>query len=406
MTRNVNVLVSILVVSICLSACNPMMMVRQLTAEQMQMHQQMQMKMLQQMRGNNVFGQGQVQPAGNTSEPSISEAEMGEKINLIPEVNKGVEFIKRKDGFDFNGVRHIDPEGRITAYSCNPVTGDSTYFSSTSRGTVIIKRFRATSNTGPITIAKAHKQNDGWEVRTSTGKKINGQSLTPFSKGFLVGRDSTGFLYVPGNEIIPISCPDGFAIAEFQNGDVSETGYILVEKIAVPESNTLGSLVSKTKNLGAAFGINKKEDYLLFNYHTKKQIPINVSLEGKDVAVYSGSVKSRKGGLMKEYSQVDFFESLYDKKTGLRNGGHYYWRINWFKTDSGPILIVSESGAPRVTVHNLLTGKKSVLFERLLGINWVVADKKSDGKIQVKAKLGFSTKVVEDTELFLNGSSL
>ncbi len=110
MTRNINVLISMIVISICLSACNPMML-----GEQMRMQQEMRMKMLQQMGGNNLFGQGQVQQAEKKPEPVISEAEMAEKINQIPEVKNGVEFIKRKDGFDFNGVRHIDPEGRITA---------------------------------------------------------------------------------------------------------------------------------------------------------------------------------------------------------------------------------------------------------------------------------------------------
>lgn len=402
MMKRIQAFFAAITVSMLTISCGSMMQPRQLSPAEIQMQQQMMQALQQGMAGNNLYGHAPNPIVEKKVEPAITEAEMAEKINLVPAIENGVNFIKRKDGFEFNGMRHIDPEGSISAYSCNPTTGDTTYFASTSSNTITIKWFRATVQMTPITIAKAQRKNDSWDISTVTGKNIRGKSITTFSKGVLIGRDATGFLYIPGEELMPITCPEGFQIAEFQNGDISETGYILIERVETPESDQIGSLISKTKNLGAAFGINKKEDYCLFNYRTQKQIPINVSVEGKNVAVYSGFKKSHKGGLINEYSKVDFFESLYDKKTGLPNSSHYYWRISWFNSSSGPLLIVSESGSPQVTVHNILTDKKVTMFERMLGINWVKANKRADGKIQVKAKLGFSTETIEDTEAFLN----
>ncbi len=131
-----------------------------------------------------------------------------------------------------------------------------------------------------------------------------------------------------------------------------------------------------------------------------QQTPINVSIEGKDVAHYSGQQKSHLNGLVTEHSEVDFFESLYNKR-GQPNSTHYYWRVSWFDGESGPILIVSESGYPQVVVKNLKTGKQVVAFKRALGINWAISNRKADGKIALQAKLGFSTETIDDVESLL-----
>lgn len=393
------IFVGLVIATSLLNSCMPQP--QQLTSEQLEQQQKIMLK-IQSL--SNTQSQMQNDLPINKP-PEISENELNEKIKKIPVLKNGVEFVRKKDGFEYNGKRFIDPEGTIVNYGYDSVTGDVTYFASTAQDTIIIKWCRVSTDTEPITIAKADFVNDKWTVSTVTGKKITGDKISLFSKGFVVGRESTGFLYKVGESLKSFATPDGFNIAEYQNGDVSETNLILAERAPQSENNQADSFFSSAKNLGASFGINKKEDYVLFNFDSGQQVPINVSLEGKNVAVYSDIKKQHFNGLVNECGKVDFFESLYNKY-GDPNSEHYFWRISWFETKNGPILIVKESGASsKVTIQNLKTGKKVVAFERFLGINWVVANKKSDGKIELKVKLGSSIKTISDVEELLRTKS-
>lgn len=41
--------------------------------------------------------------------------------------------------------------------------------------------------------------------------------------------------------------------------------------------------MSNLKNLGSMLGVNKKEDYLLLHAESGKTLPLNVSVDGKQV---------------------------------------------------------------------------------------------------------------------------
>jgi hypothetical protein len=92
---------------------------------------------------------------------------------------------------------------------------------------------------------------------------------------------------------------------------------------------------------------------------------------------------------------MDSYESLF-QPNGLHNMTHYFWRINWFNAGGRPILVSQEGGLTKVAATDLATGKKALIFERLMGIASFNADQGVDGKISISAQMGFSTEKKDD----------
>lgn len=332
---------------------------------------------------------------------AISEADIAKQLEDLPKVTSGANIIKKKDGFEANGRRHIDPEGKIVKFGSNSHTGDITYLAQVSREYYIIKTMRVGHD--PITIATADRSQNGWTVTTVTGKKIVGESVVPLSSGFLVARGAAGFIYSAGKGINNIAIPEDFLIAPFQNGDIQGTRYVLIERRPTDKSNQIGGIFDSVVSLGSTLGVNKKEDYALLNIDTGKQILINVSMDGKNESVYSECRK--RNSFINSCANIDFQESLFDKY-GLPNAGHYYWRISWFNAKTGPIVIVTENSLRETVAENLNTGKKATLFSRVLGINYVIVTEKPNSVISATAKMGLDNQTIEDIEDFIDKSSI
>ncbi|MBJ6723302.1 hypothetical protein [Geomesophilobacter sediminis] len=328
------------------------------------------------------------QPVNQQKSDVMTEEAFAEKIAALPKLDSGVLFVRKTDGFEANGNHYTDPEGKIVKYGTNPVTGDVTYVAQVSPQSYVIKFMRVGSE--PLLLATVDKRGSDYAITTVTGKKITGETLIPLSHGILVGRGTTGFLYTPGKGTASIPVPDGFTVAPFQNGDVEGTKYVLLER--VPVEGQVEGVVNAFKNVGSAFGISKKEDYLLLNYETRKQVAIDVSMDDKNEGNYSGCRKKKFGNVC---DKVEFFESLFDKY-GMPNAGHYYWRISWANTKLGPVAVVTENGMTKTIAENLDTGNKATIFSRVLGINYVIVTEQADGRIAAEAKLGFSKEVIDD----------
>jgi len=377
---------------------------RQPTPEEIEMQQKFMQNFLQkksQLAQNQTYqnyNQSSIPPKQNVA---ISESDIAKQLENLPKLASGANITKRKDGFEANGRRHIDPEGKIVKFGSNAHTGDITYLTQVSRESYIIKTMRVGHD--PITIATADRSQNGWTVTTVSGKKIVGESLVPLSRGFLVARGAAGFIYSAGKGINNIDIPDDFLIAPFQNGDIQGTRYVLIERKPTDKSNQIGGILDSVVSLGSTLGVNKKEDYALLNIDTGKQILINVSMDGKNESVYSECRK--QNSFINSCSNIDFQESLFDKY-GLPNAGHYYWRISWFNTKTGPILIVTENSLRETIAENINTGKKATLFSRMLGINYVIVSEKPDGRISATAKMGLDTQSIENIEDFINNSSV
>ena len=343
-------------------------------------------------------GQNKTEQPAQQQEPSITEEELTNRIATLPKVEKPVEFSRKKDGFDVNGVRYLDSEGPIVNYSGDALTGDVTYVIQTDPGKYIVKFIRVLTNTEPAKIATAEKTYGQWSIQTATGKKLKGDGLIPLSMGFAVARQASAFFYTPGGNVRNVAAPDGFNIAGFQHGEVTQSRYILVERDK-PSKESDGGTLDKLKSVGAILGINKKEDYALVNIDNGQRVLLNIDVNGKDVTVLSDCRRSGSfaGVNMNKCAKADFVESLYDEN-GLPNAEHYFWRVSWFNSNLGPLIVVREGS--KVYIKNLKENKMVVAFERTLGINWVTAHRKGDGRIEAVAKLGFSEEKIDDVEAF------
>lgn len=334
---------------------------------------------------------------GLTGAPLRSDADLAAAFAKFPALAEGVQFERFRDGFSINGRRYIDPEGKITTYAFDAQSGDYTYLAETHTGEFLLKSGRALTSGEPITIATAFKQGGTWQVTTVTGKRFTGYRLIPSSRGFVIARDNTGFRYVPGSGTTNIVAPEAFSIAALQNGDIANTGYILLER--TPESNgtqpgnSFGALLSSVKSLGNTLGMGRKEDYALLHIESNRLVPVSVSLEDKQVQVMS--MCKQKNFVIAKCEQMDTFESTF-QPNGSRNFSHYFWRINWFNVPGRPILVSQEGGLSKISATDLNSGKKVILFERTLGIANFSTIQHANGKVSVTAQLGFSSETRDD----------
>ena len=376
--KAINYIIMVTLMTIGLTSCGP-----RYTPEQIAQMQEQRMKLMQQyqsqMLASRQVQQSQPQQVQQPKKEAVTEQGLFNQIAAVPALEKGtgVLFKRAEDGFTANGERFIDFEGEITAYAFDGLTGDVTYLAEVDETHSIIKFVRATIPSEPIKIADVVRNRGSWKVQTVTGKNIAGSVLRMTSKGFVIVRNNTAFLYEPGKGVKSIAAPSGFSIAAYQTGDIASTRYILVEKIPDKEGS-FGGLWSATKALGGAFGGEGNQDYALLNIDTKKVVPLFIGYTGdKQRYTYHGQGVKTK------------------------NSGHYYWRTEWFKVDSGVYVVYVVNGIRSAKVIHLDTGLEKTIFERALGISSVVSYIQKNGKIKVVADMGFGNEAIDDLEAFM-----
>lgn len=331
-----------------------------LWAQQPQMTPEQAIQMLQALRAAQ--GQQQQMTAPVTAAPArtISEADLAAQVSRYP-TSSSIQFEEFSGGFRYNGQVFLDPEGRIVSYRYNTWTGDVTYVLEMADGTRKIKFVRPAPGAEPTLLASARSEGYGWLVTTVTGKTFSGAQVLPTSRGFVVSRDGALFIYTPGENSKTVTPPTGFQIAALQSGDVTSTGYLLLERLAQNDGG-----LGKFKSLGARIGINRKEDYALFNIASGQSFPLNISLENKQSTVSSNCqvTNAYAGGSirMNKCASHDSVEALY-RQDGSRNTGHYYWSVNWFQAKQGPIAVVLQNGQHELDGIDLKSGKRVVLFK-------------------------------------------
>lgn len=333
---------------------------------------------------------------------AMTEAAMATQIAALPHSTHGVLFQRFRDGFAINGQRYVDPEGAIVAYGFNTLSGNYTDVVATSPTTFKIKTGSALPGATPITIATAESNGAFWNVNTTTGLHLSGQHVIPISVGFVVVRGQVGFRYVPGRGITNITPPAGYQIARFQNGDIGATGYILLERdpSTMPAPDSLGSMLSSMKSLGAMLGVAKASaDYALMHIDDGRLVPIDIPMDGNEVVVMRDC--QRKNRLVNTCRQANSYDSLY-QPDGSKNSGHYFWRINWFESDGRAIMITEENGVSTLAMTDLATGQRIVLFHRALGISDYAVQQDADGHVDVDAQWMFSHHVLHDVAVMFD----
>ncbi|OAD23283.1 hypothetical protein THIOM_000889 [Candidatus Thiomargarita nelsonii] len=319
----------------------------------------------------------------------LSEDEAEKRLAAIfqswESLEQSVTIAPDKDGFTVNGQQFLDSDGKIVKYVANYKTGDVTYLLETGSDEYLIKSSRVPQE--PITIATGTQSGNILSIQTDNGEQYQGLDVILLSRGFLiVGRNSVD-RYLAGKGFSNFGVPGaGFHIASYQNGDISSTDYILLEKTknwtdySENPADMLKQTIDLTKDTCSLLGLCVKEDYMLVNLKTGKVHPFDISIGGKDISV--GSNCRRQNAAVQKCQDMDFFESLYERN-GVPNYPHYFWRIRWFNTPSGVIVIAQENESHDVTLTNLTTGQKVVAFNSFFGFNSFKVVQDASGKITV-----------------------
>ena len=323
---------------------------------------------------------------------NVSESELLSKIEKLPLSQKGVKFTKRRDGFVIdNKQSYIDPEGSITNYGYNWKDGSFCYAIKVAPNSYKIKYNTAVNPGEAVDIATMQREGNTYAVTTVSGKKLNGKGIIMTSKGFIVVRDATAFNYVIGKGIQTFVAPQGWHIASFQNGDVASTNFILLERDPATTSssslNPFADLIKSTKELGNAFGVIEKKDYMLVSLQNPdKKYKLNITLGEKEVALYSQCRQTSR--YYQQCDQMDMRESLYSPN-GLKNFNHYYWNITWFSGKNKIFAVVKEGNNRNVNVLDLQTGKKVTVASRVTGFPEFEAIQDNTGTVKLHVAGGF-----------------
>jgi len=362
----------------------------------------MMMKMMSQQMNSSITQQTPTK----TVEPQmniISEDALVKKVADFDAPTKGVKFTKYKDGFSINDVsRYIDAEGDIVNYGYDWQTGDVTYMIEQGSDSYKIKFIRVLTSQEAIDIATVKRDGGKLHIKTVTGKTLTSKGIILTSKGFIVLRDATAFTYTIGKGVTSFAAPKGWHIAQFQNGDVASTNYILLERNSVSSDSDIAGLVDSTKSVMNSFGLSDKTDYMLVDMNDpQKQFLLDIDMSDKDIAAYSDCEKMNS--YVNKCNNVSYSESLYNYN-GLINQGHYFWRIMWYRTQSGKVLAVTkEAGHKKVVITDLVTGDKVEAAYRITGFATLDSSQDATGKITITAGGGlFSDEVIDDAEAYLS----
>jgi hypothetical protein len=230
-----------------------------------------------------------------------------------------------------------------------------------------------------------------------SGKRITGNAIAMGSKGFTVSRESGAISFDPTVGLKTVALPEGYSVAEYQNGDITQTHQILLE--AIPSEDKNDQVFGAFKALGSSLGLTKKQDYGLFNLDTGKVIFFNIASESKNQSTCVQ--KERINSVFNKCQKSISYEALYDSM-GLPNTGHYFWRVIWLNgATKKPISITIENGVKQLIATDLTTGKRVLLKERMMGINQFKVKQGSDGKIAVDVQLAFDHEIIDDVEKML-----
>ncbi len=336
-------------------------------------------------------------PVIATASSSSSRDDLARLLSLLP-APRPMNTVARKDGFDVDGVRRVDPEGRITRHSANPVTGDFVYVVAGTGGSRVLKRGRG-ADAPAFTFATVSGQPGGWNVNSVDGQRMEGDTLILSAQGVLVARDSVVFEMVPGQAVRSFSVPNGWSAVPYQRGDVGSTRYLFIERNEGPKTGVAG-LVSLFKDAKRLVGTETPDDYQLLNIDTGTRVTLAIDISDKNVVRMSQC--RRKNAVMNECRKADSYESLWEA-SGEPNLSHYYWRAQWMQTAEGPMAIVQQRGATEVRLFDLQTGKEVVAFRRALGIQSVRTALAGDGVISIDARWMFQSHVLKDARALLDG---
>ena len=328
--------------------------------------------------------------------PPVSEADLARRIAAMP-AGKPIGTIEYlRDGFQYDGQRFVDPQGRVTTFAVDAFRGVVTYVPNTiGDAPQPVKLAFLGDTVSSEVIGRVARQNGQYRFESLTGKSLSGDLLILLNDGVVVLRDAVGFRYAVGEGVRQIDLPKGWYPTPLQRGNVS-TGWILLEKDTSAEKSNPLNLFS---NFGKAVGLTEANEYALFNFADGRKIVLDVSSAGKTTSKYSNCRK--RSELFNECQTATNYQSVWNAD-GFKNLSHYYWRMDWQQSIAGPVLVAQEGGLKYINAYDLATGKKVNLLERTLGVAGFDVVLKPGQKVQVQAQMGFEKVVIEDVQAELS----
>ncbi len=314
----------------------------------------------------NVTGLG----IGTTDRGRAPNADPLEKATFKPRVEKqklsSLNIVRKSDGFITNGKRYIDPFGKTIDISKLSDTGYVTYTIRNPKDldneSFVVKTKNTLSDSKAVEVGLLKLKNDhNVYFTTKDGDTFNGDQYILYSKGLVLTRDRTVVIYFPfGSKPRIHALPQEYVFTSYQKGDVSFSKHVTIQR-------RIGKAIGL---LGTALRNVEEFDVSLFNVET-----------GKITTTFSMQLRGAN-----ESEQIQHFKNTF----------------YLFNSKSGPITISLEDVYKKVVARNLISRKKSIVFERERGISFVKAGV-SKGKIWTQASLGFSDKQVNDVESLLKG---
>lgn len=331
------------------------------------------------------------QAAGPLTTPNSEEDFKAKLANLgAPLALNDVKMLR--DGLMVDGSRFADSEGRATRFAVDTATGRVGYVVSVGASdNWTVKIARADKPDQAITIGQAKRLGNEFQFSATTGKTLSGEMFFALTDGVLLLRDSVGFRYIVGEGVRQINVPTGWSPTAVQRGNVSTTGWLLLEKDAPENKDSPFGALSR---LGRMVSGGPANEYALLEMATGRMVEIDVSSDGKSVTSFSQC--RRKNVVVNVCDRMTSYESAF-RPDGSPNPTHYVWKIDWQRAADGPILVAEEGllGA-KLTAVDLKSGKKALLYERTLGVTLAGMRVTSEGKLSLNAKLGLASESMED----------
>ena len=357
----------------------------------------MQVQMLQAFTGQGLPLVRPPAPVPEVSQPAaISTENLALRVSQLP-APESVQVQSRREGFELNGIRVMDPQGKISRYSVNPSSGDFTYLIEKSDGSRLVKRGRGTQ-TPAFLIANVLGRPGSWSVRAVDGQSSEGDMYALSPLGLVVMREDAAFEFVAGKSIRSFALPKGWSPVPLQRGDISGTRYMLVEKSADarPAEGSVGSIFQTFKRIT---GSEEADDYALLHLDSGRIVKLAIDMVGKNVTRMSECRK--QNAIVNLCNKAESFESLWDTD-GSPNTWHYFWRVEWMDTPDGPMAISNQRRSSEIRLFDLRSGKEVIAFRRPLGIaNWRVTPGPS-GTYALAAQLAFTVHKVADVRKLLD----
>lgn len=321
------------------------------------------------------------------------KAEFGRQIQAMDVDGAFVVFERRKDGFSVNGKPYLDADGAITDFGADGVSGTVTYLVDTGSGSALVKYLNVRSPGSPVVAGTLESRGDQVAYLGRDGSSAGGMFVKPTSRGLSVIRSgSLVTIDFRSGLVTPVAVPDGFHIAQFQNGDVGGTRHILVERDK-QDADAGNNLRESVAGLATLFGSDKRSDYALLNIDTGSTVPLTISSDRNTVGFASEC--RRQNGLVNRCGKWTSYESVYEPD-GRPNYSHYFWSLSWQNTSSGPVAVAIENRLSEVNVIRLSDGTRVNAFKRGMGIQYFTTQTTADGALKLVAYWAFKGHPIED----------